>query len=204
MTALKSKLGRRWAWLSDEPGPKMLKEALRHYGVQEYPGGASNKVIVDWAIEVDKPGQSWIENMFATGGDAVPWCGLFMGMVAKRCNKPTPNNPLSALAWADWGAQVGRQVYGKSGRPTGKIAGEAMLGDVLTFKRKGGGHVGLYVGEDAMSFHVLGGNQSDSVNITRIVKTRFYSAQRFYAIGMPRNVRRVHVDARGPISRNEA
>jgi hypothetical protein len=44
-----------------------------------------------------------------------------------------------------------------------------MLG-VLTFKRKGGGHVGIYVGEDSKCYHVLGGNQS---NMTiRIEKSR--------------------------------
>jgi cell wall-associated NlpC family hydrolase len=36
-----------------------------------------------------------------------------------------------------------------------------MLGDVLVFRRGGGGHVALYVGEDEEAFHVLGGNQAD-------------------------------------------
>ena len=36
-----------------------------------------------------------------------------------------------------------------------------MLGDILTFKRNGGGHVGLYVGEDKDCYHVLGGNQGN-------------------------------------------
>ena len=197
-------LSKRWAWLDDEPAPKMLIEALRHHSTQEYPGGASNATIIEWSYEINKKGQSWISNMFETGGDAVPWCGLFVGMVAKRCGKPMPNNPLSALAWSDWGEQVARQIYDRNGKPTGRIEGEPMLGDVLTFKRRGGGHVGIYVGEDAVAFHVLGGNQSDSVNITRIVKTRFYSAQRYYSIGRPKSVRSVMVDARGPISRNEA
>jgi hypothetical protein len=44
----------------------------------------------------------------------------------------------------------------------------AALGDVLAFVRNGGGHVGLYVDEDASAYHVLGGNQSDRVSITRV------------------------------------
>lgn len=47
-----------------------------------------------------------------------------------------------------------------------------MLGDALTFKRNGGGHVGIYVGEDSTCYHVLGDNQSNMVCITRIEKTR--------------------------------
>ena len=35
------------------------------------------------------------------------------------------------------------------GRP---IAGDPVLGDILVFHRAGGGHVGIYVGEDAGKF----------------------------------------------------
>ena len=40
------------------------------------------------------------------------------------------------------------------------------------------GHVAFYVGEDDQGFfHVLGGNQSDAVTITRIEKTRLLEAR---------------------------
>ena len=183
------KLPARYAYLAHEPGPKMLVHGLDHYGVQEYPGGADNPIILAWARELDRPPYTWIGDMFAKGGDAVPWCGVFVGMVAKRAGKPLPNNPISALAWADWG-------HGVLDRP--------MLGDVLTFTRNGGGHVGIYVGEDDTAYHVLGGNQSNSVNITRIAKSRFYKARRFYAVGRPANVRAIRLGADGPLSENEA
>jgi len=47
-----------------------------------------------------------------------------------------------------------------------------MLGDVLIFTRGIGGHVGIYVREDDKCYHVLGGNQSDSVYITSKGKER--------------------------------
>ncbi len=33
-------------------------------------------------------------------------------------------------------------------------------------------HVGFYAGEDASAYHVLGGNQNDSVSLARIGKER--------------------------------
>lgn len=88
--------------------------------------------------------------------------GLFTAIIAHRTNverRPERNPPrlyLSALEWAPFGTSV----------PKGALA----FGDVLVLQRaKGGGHVGLYVGQDspnknsAGAFHVLGGNQSDRV-----------------------------------------
>ena len=43
---------------------------------------------------------------------------------------------------------------------------------------QGSGHVGLYVGEDYGAYHVLGGNQSDGVTITRIARDRCITIRR--------------------------
>lgn len=39
------------------------------------------------------------------------------------------------------------------------------------------GHVGFYWAEDDSAFHILGGNQSNSVSVTRIAKNRLISAR---------------------------
>jgi len=84
-------------------------------------------------------------------------------------------------------------------------AKEPMLGDVLTFKRDGGGHVGIYVGEDKTHYHVLGGNQSNMVNVVRIAKTRLFKARRtLWKIAQPANVRKVYLEPKGIITTNEA
>ncbi|WP_051379816.1 hypothetical protein [Bradyrhizobium murdochi] len=70
-----------------------------------------------------------------------------------------------------------------------------MLGDVLTFKRDGDGHVALCVGEDA--YHCLGGNQSDQVCITRTAKSRPYKARRPIYNVQPANVRKIVLVANG-------
>jgi cell wall-associated NlpC family hydrolase len=80
-----------------------------------------------------------------------------------------------------------------------------MLGDILTFKRDGGGHVGLYVGEDDRYYHVLGGNQTNSVSVSRIAKSRLYKARRTaWKVRQPANVRKVFLEPKGTITTNEA
>ena len=75
-----------------------------------------------------------------------------------------PNNPLGARSW------------GKLG-----ISCKAQPGAVMVFwresKQSGKGHVGFYVAEDDMAFHILGGNQSDAVNVKRVPKDRFVEAR---------------------------
>lgn len=170
----------QYAWLLKEPGPKMLLEALKLYGTIEGQGTSDNPTILSWAKEAG------LSKTYSH--DSIPWCGLFMAVVAKRAGKEIPDSPLWALAWADFGTQTN----------------QPMLGDVLTFKRDGGGHVTLYVGEDADTFHCLGGNQSDKVCITRISRSRLYKARRPIYKVQPLNVRKIVLSPLGALSGNEA
>ena len=111
-----------------------------------------------------------------------------MAVVAKRADKEIPKHPLWALSWSVFGAKSPAPVFG----------------DVLLFVRNGGGHVGLYVGEDASAFHVLGGNQSDRVCITRVAKSRLYAARRPLYRVQPANVRPIRLEATCTLSLNEA
>ena len=172
----------RYGWLAREPGPKMIVEALKLYGTLEKPGSANNPTIIAWAREVGAE----VADVYKA--DSIPWCGLFMAVVAKRAGKEVPKHPLWALSWSAFGA--------KSPQPA--------LGDVLVFTRKGGGHVALYVGEDGSAFHVLGGNQSDRVCITRIAKARLYAARRPLYRVQPTNVRPINLASMGALSLNEA
>lgn len=119
-------------------------------------------------------------------------CGLFLAEICKRAGlvtNLTPKESLWALNWSKFGTK----------QPV------AMLGDVLTFKRNGGGHVGLYVGEDDVCYHILGGNQSNMVNITRIEKSRLNSIRRTnWKLKQPINVRVIKLESNGIISKNES
>jgi uncharacterized protein (TIGR02594 family) len=173
-------LPKQYAWLAREPGPRILVEFLKLYGTTEKVGAGNNPAIMGWARELG------LERVYTA--DSIPWCGLGMAIVAKRAGKPVVESPLWALSWSKFG----------------KPADRPMLGDILTFKRDGGGHVGIYVGEDSTHYHVLGANQSDSVCVTRIAKARLHAARRLYNV-QPANVRVVKLAAGGaPVSTNEA
>lgn len=175
-------LPKKYAWLHNEGGPRMIVEFIKIHGIDENPGKANDPDIMSWARELG------YEKTYTA--DSIPWCGLCMGIIAKRAGKDiTPvGNILWALNWAKFGNPV--EV--------------PMLGDVLVFKRDGGGHVGLYIGEDADYYHVGGGNQSDDTSITRIAKSRLYRARRPHYNNQPANVRRIWLSASGAVSKNEA
>lgn len=172
----------KYAWLANEPGPKMLVEALALYGTRETAGPGNTPAIMEWARGLGGN----VAKVYTA--DSVPWCGLFVAHIAARAGKPLPASPLWARAWATWGTASPR----------------AALGDVLVFVRNGGGHVGLYVGEDAGAYHVLGGNQGDAVSIVPIAKDRCIAVRRLYAIAAPPNVRPIFLKRSGALSTNEA
>ncbi|MGM4903769.1 TIGR02594 family protein [Tardiphaga sp. 866_E4_N2_1] len=99
--------------------------------------------------------------------DSIPWCGLGIGYVFAMNGIKPASAPLSALAWATWGQRL------KAPTP----------GAVMVYSRTGGGHVTLYESEDA-NYYRRGGNQSDSVNVSKIPKSRPIKAIRWPA-GVP-------------------
>lgn len=133
-----------------------LIEAARHIGLKEGVGTANNQIILNWAADLDADFHQ----------DETPWCGLFVGhcMGSALPDDSLPNNFLGARNWLNYGMPASPQ-----------------LGSVLVFwrgKRDGWqGHVGFYWAEEANHFHVLGGNQSDKVSVTRIGKDRLLSAR---------------------------
>ena len=182
-------LPRDYQWIDAiEDKPRLISEALALYGVTEAPGARDNPVIMAWAHEIGG-------DVAATYlHDATPWCGLFMAVIANRAGKPVPTNPLWALNWKNFG----------------QSAGQASFGDVLVFTRQGGGHVGLYIGEDngdtdrRPAYHVLGGNTADAVSIRPILKSRLYAARRpIWQTAQPKSVKPIVFGAAGALSTNE-
>lgn len=172
-------LPKKFEWLETQPMPKMIVEAVKLYGIKETQGVKNTPAIMSWATELE------MDSVYTA--DSVPWCGLFMGIVAHRAGKKLPPSPLWARSWASWGDGVD----------------VAELGDVLVFVRNGGGHVGLYIGEDILGYyHVLGGNQGDSVSITRIPKSRCIAKRRSYKV-KPDFIRRIWLNPTGAVSKKE-
>lgn len=161
--------------------PLVIAEGMRYLGINEIKGKANNATIMQWAKDVG------VEKIYTS--DEVAWCGLFAAKVVQKAGFEPVTNPLWALNWKNFGT----------------AQKTAMLGDILVFSRDGGGHVGFYIADDANYYHVLGGNQSDSVSITRIAKNRCVAIRRCnWKIAQPNAVKRYQVAANGKISVNEA
>lgn len=85
--------------------------------------------------------------------DATAWCAAFVGaMLARSGVKGT--GKLNARSYLEWGQPVERK--------------DAKPGDVVIFKRGNSswqGHVAFFVKDKGALIEVLGGNQSDAVNV---------------------------------------
>ena len=134
-----------------------LEEAFRLIGTQEDPGKGSNEAIIGWAEDL---------GIDSYNDDEIPWCGLFVAhcIGSQMPDEPLPSNPLGARNWEKLGSEATPQ-----------------LGAIMVFWRKSPedwrGHVGFYWAEDNDAYHILGGNQSNSVSITRIAKNRLVNAR---------------------------
>jgi uncharacterized protein (TIGR02594 family) len=174
----------KYKWLEQITPPRTIQEALKLYGTKEIKGPKHNQVILDWAKELGISG--------IVKDDEQAWCGLFAAVVVTRAGKELPLKSydiLRALKWVGFGKEIPKM--------------DASLGDILIFKREGGGHVGFYVGEDAAAYHVLGGNQSDMVCMTRIAKNRLFAVRRPIYNNQPSSVKKYILGATGPVSVNE-
>lgn len=172
-------LSKQFQWLALEEAPRHLLKAIELYGTKETVGPKHNPVIMGWAKEL---GIDYYKS------DEIPWCGLFMAIIISRAARTPVQDPLRALSWAKFGVKVDTP----------------MLGDILTFTRDGGGHVGLYIGENSSVYYVLGGNQSNAVSIVPIAKSRLYEARRPEYKSIPLNIRKITLEAGGKLSTNEA
>ncbi|EOF5041630.1 TIGR02594 family protein [Providencia rettgeri] len=121
--------------------PKWIIEARKEIGVSEHT--LSGSAAVD---------QMWIDSKLrGLVGTArkVPWCAGFVNACLERS-----------------GIQSTRSDSSRSYLAFGTVLNEPLYGCVVIFSRSGGGHVGFVVGKtESGSLLVLGGNQSDAVNI---------------------------------------
>lgn len=181
-------LPKQYAWLENVGQlPRNIQEALKLYGVAEIVGKGSNATILSWRDELNQNGAK----VAGYSDDDIAWCGLFAAIVSfRRVGKASEvvENPLWARNWLNYGVKVNTPA----------------LGDVLVFSRGSGGHVGFYVAEDKTCFHVLGGNQSNRVCITRVEKDRLLGARRPPYQIQPESVRPFVVNTTGTVSKNEA
>ncbi len=147
------------------PPPPWFEELLRRKGLHE----VKNRSAL----------MAWLRSDGKTLGDPakLPWCGdaIQTCLALTLPDEPQPVNPYLARNWLKIGVKLETPV----------------LGCILVFWRgsKAGssGHVGLYAGEDGSNFIVLGGNQSDSISLVKIAKSRLLGARWPSTYPLPRS-----------------
>lgn len=106
-------------------------------------------------------GHEWVED------DETAWCAAFVGAMLKRAGLPHTGK-LNARSYLKWGVPVDMK--------------DAQEGDVVVFSRGDPngwqGHVAFFVKEDGTKLQVLGGNQSNQVNIAKYPKSRLLGIRR--------------------------
>src|SRR6266508_1313752 len=70
-----------YGWLAREPGPKMIVEALRLYGMLETPGSSNNPTIMAWAKEVAAD----VADVYKA--DSIPWLRTLHGGRREACRQ---------------------------------------------------------------------------------------------------------------------
>lgn len=127
--------------------PSWLTEARKFDGLREIKGSKHAPEIVQFWKDIKRGGIK---------DDETPWCAAFVGAMLERVNIKSSRFE-GASSYLKWGETLK----------------EPVLGCVVVFTRDGGGHVGFVVGVDsAGNLLVLGGNQSDAVNIKAFPRTR--------------------------------
>lgn len=157
--------------------PKWMRIAKSLDGLREVHGPKHNNVIISW---LEKLGAWWRD-------DETPWCGVFVAHCMKEAELPYPKFYMRAKSWSDYGSLLRRDRLAP--------------GAILVFDRAGGGHVGFYVGEDAGFYYVLGGNQSNAVNVMKLGKSRLVASR--WPKGEPVIGKPVYMNG-GSVSTNEA
>lgn len=130
------------------------KLAERFIGTKEMQGSVDNPMVMSM-LKLDA---DWPEN------DEVPWCSAFVNYVCWLLRLPRSKS-LRARSWLEVGEPVGPD--------------QACVGfDVVVLKRgpdpqpgpdviQAPGHVGFYVGHGEHYVEVLGGNQSNTVKVSK-------------------------------------
>ena len=162
--------------------------ARKYIGTKEIKGVRHNPVILGLTAKAFAAHgkKSWIHD------DETPWCGSFLGGVFAEAGlgKKIPKEFYRAKEWESAGTKLERPAYGC----------------VVTFTRDGGGHVGIVVGKTSNGMlKVLGGNQSDGVNIADFNPSRVTAFRWISSGNVPHEHRyALPVLAAGRISNNEA
>jgi uncharacterized protein (TIGR02594 family) len=130
--------------------PNYIVEAEALLGEKEVKGKLANEKIVELYADAGHPD---------VVSDEVPWCAAFVGACLARSNKPHTGTLLA-------------RDYLKYGKKLKKPQ-EYSIGVMRRGNSSWEGHVGFVVDFNDTHVWLLGGNQNNSVNITRYPRSQF-------------------------------
>lgn len=126
---------------------RWIELARQFIGLHEVKGREHNPEILQMWKDIKRGGIK---------DDETPWCAAFVGAMLERAGIQSSRFE-SAKSYLSWGVQLK----------------EPQADCVVVFTRDGGGHVGFVVGQDSVgNLLVLGGNQSDAVNVRAFPRAR--------------------------------
>lgn len=129
---------------------KPFEVALSEFGNKSITGIISNPDVLKYFKEI---GQAWVKD------DDTAWCAAFVNWCLVKTGRQQTNS-LAARSFLKYGYSTKT--------PT--------LGDIVVLWRispqSAYGHVGFYVRETKDTIYILGGNQSNQVNITPFTKSQ--------------------------------
>lgn len=133
--------------MTQQPELPWIAYARQQIGTREIPGKQHNAKIMQWLKNL----KSWIAD------DETPWCGTFVAECLRANKLWYPAKFPAAKSFLELAVPLPKPAYGC----------------IVVFSRNGGGHVGFVVGKDkAGNLMVLGGNQSNAVNIKPFALSR--------------------------------
>ncbi len=116
--------------------------AQAELGTKEYAGAADHPRIVEYLSSTNL-------GPLERSNDETAWCSAFVNWCVEKAGFEGTDSAW-AKSWLTWG----------------KTLTKPRRGCITVFKRNQGGHVGFYVGKTSSGIKVLGGNQSDAVNLS--------------------------------------
>jgi uncharacterized protein (TIGR02594 family) len=140
--------------------------ASRFIGTKEVEGPMSNPLVLAM-LKLDDP---WPQD------DEVPWCSALVNFVCWLLRLPRSKS-LRARSWLTVGTPIGLPfarpgydvvILSRGANPPGP--------DVIDAP----GHVGFFAGTEPSRIWLLGGNQSNEVNLSRYPEARLLGIRRLY------------------------
>jgi len=135
---------------------EIIKRAFSYLGTKEIPGKESNPAVLAMIQSL----LSWVKN------DEINWCSAFAKRVVEEAGYDSSGANAAARSWLN----------------VGEAVAEPVPGDIVVFwrisKLDWRGHVGFFLHDDGEDIWVLGGNQSDEVNVSPYSKSRLLAYRR--------------------------